>query len=191
MSEVEKDYNNTRMSRWINVPTLTEFEQWIINLGIVHPCAKDLEFFGGLSNVMMKIHDLYRAIYQHEKLCLPATPPKSTVADYSVLCERLQRAEIVCDLLAPLLHDRFDLNWKRIAHELKQWQKLRDDLNEYHQETHQSQPDDLPLRPDAISAGGVEDIQRPTATPLPDSLLSRCDVRFCPVNKPQTEHPVR
>jgi transcriptional regulator with XRE-family HTH domain len=37
------------------------------------------------------------------------------------------------------------------------------------QGTRKSQPDDLPLRPGAIGAGGAEEIQRPTAAPLPGS----------------------
>lgn len=37
------------------------------------------------------------------------------------------------------------------------------------QGTRKSQPDDLPLRPGAIGAGGATDIQRPTAAPLPGS----------------------
>jgi len=41
--------------------------------------------------------------------------------------------------------------------------------NDLEQETHKSQPDDLPLRSGAIGAGEAVEIQRPTAAPLPVS----------------------
>jgi hypothetical protein len=45
----------------------------------------------------------------------------------------------------------------------------RDVGNDLEQGTHESQPDDLPLRSGAIGAGGAVDIQRTTAAPLPVS----------------------
>ena len=48
-------------------------------------------------------------------------------------------------------------------------QKAYEAENALEQETHKSQPDDLPLRSGVIGVGGAVDIQRPTAAPLPVS----------------------